>query len=236
MTPSNRQLAEQFAQLSTPLIADAALRLRLPARFAPPGIAPIVPDKVAGRALPARHFGSVDVFLEAMRTAQPGDVMVVDNGGRVDEDCIGDLTVLEARANGLAALVVWGAHRDTAELQQIGFPVWSYGVCSSGPRRLDSRDEYALRSARFGDFEVTRNDLVFADDDGCVFLADDRIDELLTTSVAIWRKEREQAERIKRGDTLYQQLGFKEYLTKRSADPAYTFRQHLRGLGGEIEE
>ncbi len=83
MTPSNRQLAEQFAQLSTPLIADAALRLRLPARFASPGIAPIVPDKVAGRALPARHFGSVDVFLEAMRTAQPGDVMVVDNGGRV---------------------------------------------------------------------------------------------------------------------------------------------------------
>jgi regulator of RNase E activity RraA len=51
---------------------------------------------------------------------------------------------------------------------------------------------------------VTRTALVFAEDDGCVFLADDRIDELLATSVTIWRKEREQAERIKLGDTLYQ--------------------------------
>ena len=236
MTPSNRHLADQFAQLSTPLIADAALRLGLPVRFAPPGIASVVQGKVAGRALPVRHFGSVDVFLEVMQTAQPGDVMVIDNGSRLDEGCIGDLTVLEARANGLAALVVWGAHRDTAELREIGFPVWSYGVCPSGPRRLDSRDEDALRSACFGDFQVTRNDLVFADDDGCVFLADDRIDELLATAFAIWRKEREQAERIKRGDTLYKQLGFKEYLTKRSANTNYTFRQHLRGLGGEIEE
>jgi hypothetical protein len=57
MTASNRQLAEQFAQFSTPLIADAALRSRLPARFAPPGIAAVVPGKVAAaRALPARHF------------------------------------------------------------------------------------------------------------------------------------------------------------------------------------
>ena len=83
---------------------------------------------------------------------------------------------------------------------------------------------------------MTRSDLIFADDDGCVFLADDRIDELLATSVTIWRKEREQAGRIKLGDTLYQQLGFKEYLTKRSIDSTFTFRQHLRGLGGEIEE
>jgi regulator of RNase E activity RraA len=236
MTPPNRQLTERFAQLSTPLIADAALRLRLPVRFAPPGIASVVPGKVAGRALPTRHFGSVDVFLEAMQTAQPLDVMVIDNRGRLDEGCIGDLTVLEARANGLAALVVWGAHRDTMELRQISFPVWSYGVCPSGPRRLDSRDEDALRSARFGNFEVTRDDLVFADDDGCVFVAGDRIDELLANALAIWRKEREQAERITAGDTLYQQLKFKEYLTKRSIDPTFTFRQHLRGVGGEIEE
>ena len=132
--------------------------------------------------------------------------------------------------------MVWGAYRDTAELQQIGFPVWSYGVCPSGPRRLDSRDEDALRFARFADFQVTRNDLVFADDDGCVFLADDGIDELLATAVAIWQKERAQAERIKAGDTLYQQFGFKEYLTKRSVDSTFTFRQHLRESGGEIEE
>jgi hypothetical protein len=48
---------------------------------------------------------SVDVFLEAVRRGRPGDVLVVDNGGRADEACIGDLVVLEATAAGLAGLV-----------------------------------------------------------------------------------------------------------------------------------
>src|SRR5215469_17997305 len=104
-------VSSAFAKLSTPLIADAALRLKIPLRMSPPGIRPIIPNqRLAGPVLPVRHFGSVDVFLEAMQAAHPGDVLVIDNGGRTDEGCIGDLTVLEARATGLAGVVVWGTH------------------------------------------------------------------------------------------------------------------------------
>ena len=237
MTLSNQQLAEKFAQLSTPLIADAALRLQLPVRFASAGIAPVIAQRrLAGRALPAKHFGSVDVFLEAMQSAERGDILVIDNGGRLDEGCIGDLTALEAQASGLAGIIVWGAHRDTPELRQIGFPIWSYGTCPSGPPRLDHRDAQALSVARFGEFDVKRSDLVFADDDGCVFVTDTRVDELLATAYSIWKSERHQAEEIRKGNTLRRQLKFNEYLTRRSADPSHTFRQHLRKLGGEIEE
>ena len=74
-------------------------RRRAAAAWHPPGSAPSCPVVRCspGRALPARHSGSVDVFLEAFTAAQPGDVLVVDNGGRVDEACVGDLTVLEAQ-------------------------------------------------------------------------------------------------------------------------------------------
>lgn len=233
----NQFLAESFAQLSTPLIADAALRLKLSLRIAPPGISPVISgSRVAGRVLPAKHFGSVDVFLEAMQLAQKGDVLVIDNGGRRDEGCIGDLTALEARACGLAGIVVWGSHRDTPELRQIGFPIWSYGSWPSGPQRLDRRDDSALRAARFGDFEVRNGDLVFADDDGCVFLAGTAADEVIATARKIWESERRQADAIKAGNTLHAQLRFAEYLEKRAADPSYTLRQHLRKTGGEIEE
>ena len=230
-------LSRAFAELSTPLIADAALRLKIPLRIAPPGIRPVIPNqRLAGPALPVRHFGSVDVFLEAMQGAQPGDVLVIDNGGRLDEGCIGDLIALEAQHCRLAGIVIWGTHRDAPELRHIRLPIFSYGTCPSGPQRLDVRDSLALRSARFGDFLVEPGDVVFADDDGCLFVAATRIDELLRVAHEIWRRERHQADAIKSGRSLREQLELARYLEKRATDPRYTFREHLRKISGAIEE
>ena len=234
---NNRALSEKFAGLSTPLIADAALRLRLSILIAPSGIRPVIAGtRLAGHALPAQHFGSVDVFLEAMETAQSGDVLAIDNGERLDEGCIGDLTALEAQATGLSGIVLWGTHRDTPELRQIGLPIFSYGSCPSGPQRLDPRSEDALRVARFGGFKVTKDHVVFADDDGCVFVPAESVDQLFKTAHDIWETERKQADRIKAGETLRQQLRFADYLKKRAANPERSFRQHLREIGGAIEE
>jgi len=220
--------------VSTPLVADGCLRVGVTLRAAPAGVAPVVPGSlVVGRVLPTRHFGSVDVFLEACEAAEPGDVLVVDNGGRVDEACIGDLTILEAQSAGLAGVVVWGLHRDTHELREIGFPIWSYGTNPLGPMRLDERDDEPVR---FGESIVTRDDVVFADDDGVVFVAHALVDEVLAVVRTISAVEREQARRIGAGETLRDQTRFVEYLAERERDPSYTFRRHLRRTGGAIEE
>jgi len=230
------RVAEAFAELSTPLLADACLRLGAPLRLSPPVIRPLLPaSKVAGRVLPARHHGSVDIFLEAMGAAQPGDVLVVDNAGRLDEGCIGDLIALEAQACGLAGIIVWGAHRDTADLLRIGLPVFSGGACSAGPQRLDPRHPDALASAQVGECAVGRNDVVFADSDGVLFLAGERVGEVLHTARAIWRTERAQAEAVRAGKLLRQQLRFDEYLRRRAVDPSFAFREHLRAIGAAIE-
>jgi 4-hydroxy-4-methyl-2-oxoglutarate aldolase len=230
-------LSRAFDKLSTPLIADAALRLKIPFRISPPGIRPVTHDlRLAGPVSPVRHFGSVDVFLEAMQSARGGEVLVIDNGGRLDEGCIGDLTAIEAENCGLAGIIVWGAHRDSAELRQIGLPIFSYGMCPSGPRRLDPHDSSALHSARFGNFVVHPEDIVFADDDGCLFVLAEHADDLLSIAHQIWQRERRQAEAIKGGRSLREQLDFARYLEKRTAHPGYTFREHLKKINGAIEE
>ena len=226
-----------FDDLSTPLLADACVRLGVPLRVAPPGVVPVTPgQRIAGRVLPARHYGSVDVFLEAYGRAGPGDVLVIDNGGRTDEACVGDLAVLEAQAAGVAGVVIWGLHRDHAELVEIGLPVFSYGRYPAGPVRLDQQEPDALRSARFGPHVISGADMIFGDDDGVLFVPAADTERVLGVARQIRLVERAQAERIRAGHTLRKQTSFDEYLMARAADPAYTFRRHLRRIGGAIEE
>lgn len=226
-----------LTEIATAQAADACVRLGIPMRVAPPGIGPLSTTMTAGgRALPVMHHGSVDIFLEALEAGEPGDVLVIDNQARTDEGCIGDLTVIEAKNFGIAGVVLWGCHRDTLELLRIGLPVFSYGSCPKGPLRVDPRSPFALESASFGEFKVTRNDCVFADADGVLFVPVARVDELVRTARSIAEVERRQAQKVRTGTTLREQLRFADYLTRRSADPSYTFRQHLRVIGGAVEE
>jgi regulator of RNase E activity RraA len=131
---------------------------------------------------------------------------------------------------------VWGLHRDTDELRSIGFPLWSYGAYPVPPTRLEQQVPDATSSARIGSRVVTADDVAFCDDDGVTFVGADRVEEVLSTAKAISQIERRQAERIGNGETLRAQTRFAEYLSRRSADSAYTFRVHLRAVDGAIEQ
>ena len=222
-------------RLPTAAVADASLRLRLPVRLAPVGLLPLLPGVIlTGAAWPVSHSGSVDVFLDAIDDAPAGSVLVIDNGGRDDEACVGDLIVLEAKLAGLAGLVVWGRHRDTAQLRQIGLPLVSRGACPFGPLRVPPGGR-AMRSAVLGGVPVTQDDLVVADDDGVLLVGPDRRDELLELAATIVVTETRQAERMAGGVSLRQQLDFSAYRRRQAAEPDLTLRQHLVERGGAIE-
>jgi regulator of RNase E activity RraA len=230
------ELKKRFAELTTPHVADGCIRAGVAVRCGPAALRAVVPGtRIAGRALPARHAGSVDIFLEALSLSEPGEVLVVDNDGRLDESCVGDLMALEALAAGLDGVVIWGLHRDTSEVRAIGLPLFSLGSIPTGPLRLDQRADDALTSATVGEWIVTREDIVFADEDGVVLVPADRVGEVLDHAETIRDTEGRQAELIREGTTLRQQVRFDEYLAVRASTPAFTFREHLRTVGGEIE-
>jgi regulator of RNase E activity RraA len=225
-----------YLDLTTPHVADAMVRLGVPVRQAPADVRPLWEgSRVIGRARPARHVGSVDVFLEAIEQAEPGDILVVDNEGRTDEACVGDLITLEVQRAGLGGIVIWGLHRDSRDLRTIRLPVFSQGAVPAGPQRLDALPADALTAARFGDHTVTGDDLVLGDDDGVLFLPLDRAAEIAELAATIRDTERRQAIRMNLGTSLREQTRFTEYLAARDRDGT-TFRQHLRAIGGAIEE
>jgi regulator of RNase E activity RraA len=233
----HHELRQRFATLTTPHVADACIRAQVPVRCSPSHLRPVVPGgRLAGRALPTQHSGSVDIFLEALEQSAPGDVLVVDNGGRLDESCVGDLVVHEAHTAGLTGVLIWGLHRDTADLRTIALPVFSLGAIPTGPQRLDTRSPDALESATVGDWTVRRDDLVLGDDDGVLFITASHADELLTLAEAIRDTEQRQAKQIRAGVSLRTQVRFDVYLAHRHETPALTFRDHLRTVGGAIEE
>ena len=87
-----------------------------------------------------------------------------------------------------------------------------------------------------GDWTVTRDDLAFGDEDGVLFVPDAQAGQVFTLAETIRDTERRQAERIRAGVSLRSQVQFRAYLAERENTPSLSFREHLRTVGGAIEE
>jgi hypothetical protein len=94
----------------------------------------------------------------------------------------------------------------------------------------------ALDSATVGDWTVGREDLVLGDDDGVLFVPAAQAVDLFALAETIRDTERRQAERTRAGVSLRSQLQFDSYLAQRQRTPSLSFRDHLRAVGGAIEE
>ena len=120
---------------------------------------------MAGTAVTARSRGGDNLtILRALEFCRPGDVLVVDAGGDVNNAIVGGILSFYAAHIGLQGVVVDGAIRDVAEIRERDFPVYARGVTHRGPYK-DGPGEINV-AISVGGMVVNPGEVVVGDQDG----------------------------------------------------------------------
>jgi 3-hexulose-6-phosphate synthase/6-phospho-3-hexuloisomerase len=190
------QLREAFARASTPNISDAMHR-----GGAIPGLVSIVPGRhMVGRAVTVRTYpGDWAKPVEAIDLAQPGDVLVIDAGGRPPA-VWGELATESCLQRGLAGVVIDGAIRDVDAIRALGFA--AFARCAS-PNAWEPKGFGEIgQPVIVGGVRVAPGDWIVGDDSGLVHVPADRAVEVANRALDVLEMENRVRGEIRGGNTL----------------------------------
>lgn len=215
------ELVARLSKLDTCAASDALDRLAL--RGTTIGIRPVWPcPRIVGRAVtvkvkPAGLVKSTKhLCTPAIEAAKPGDILVVDNGGRPDVSAWGGLLSLASKMKGLSGVVIDGACRDVDESRDVGFPVYARAVVPLTARGRIMQDTIN-EEIEFGNVQVHPGDLVIADGSGVVIIPAARAAEVVAEAEKVAAHEAKMAEGIRSGRSVVEvmeTLGYESMLAK----------------------
>lgn len=109
---------------------------------------------------------------EAIRQAEPGDVIVIVRTGGDQHACWGEMTSLNAKVKGVAGVIIDGCITDVVEIEDMGFAAFAKGTSAVLGRRV-GKDGEINAPISCGGVVVHPGDLIVADDNGIVAMAPD---------------------------------------------------------------
>ncbi|MCO0599977.1 RraA family protein [Peribacillus butanolivorans] len=198
---------ERLKKLSTTNVSDALDALGL--KGSTYGIRPtwegckkIVGEAVtvklvaAGLTKSPNHLG-----VKAIEAAKAGDVILVDNSGRLDVSCWGGILANGAKEKGVAGVVIDGACRDLDDYVEVDFSVYARGaVVATARGRI--MEEATNIMVQFGGVQVRPADIVVADRSGVVIIPQEKIEEVLPKAEELFQKEEDMIKEIRSGASM----------------------------------
>ena len=189
----DKNYRKRLEKLSTTNLSDALDKMG--SRGAVIGIRPLFGmPKVVGRAMTIKitaagmtkskhHLG-----IEAIASAQNGDVIVIDNHGDTQNNCWGEILTCAAKTKGISGVIIDGAARDVDACEMMGFPVFARAVVPITARGRVMQEDFNCL-VRLGDVQVRPGDILVGDINGVVVIPPEIIEEVLTEAEKIMEKE-----------------------------------------------
>jgi 4-hydroxy-4-methyl-2-oxoglutarate aldolase len=106
--------------------------------------------------------------------------------------------------------VIDGGVRDTAELAEMPFPVFSNGVCIRGTIKDYNGNAWSKEPIQIGDVVVQHGDLVVGDRDGVAVIPQAKVTQALQKGVEREEDETNKTKRIEAGERTIDIYGFGE--------------------------
>ncbi|MCA3186661.1 MULTISPECIES: RraA family protein [unclassified Cupriavidus] len=161
------------------------------------GLSPAM--KVCGPALTVEvRPGDNLMFHVALAIAEPGDVIIVDGKGDQTAALCGEIMATQAQASGVAGFVIDAAVRDSHELGQGAFPVFSAGTNPCGPTKAIGG--LVNWPASVAGVAVNPGDLIVGDADGVVVIPREDVPVILELAQKKVDAEARRIAAIKAGD------------------------------------
>jgi 4-hydroxy-4-methyl-2-oxoglutarate aldolase len=213
-----KKIVEGFRKLDTTCVSDALDRLGLVGGLL--GIKPVIPGKtICGEAFTVHYLpcaqvkGTVGDFLDDVK---PGQVVVIDNSGRLDCTVWGDIMAVYAKARGVEATVIDGVCRDIPAVKRSDYPIFSkswYMVTGKDRVEVDAINVPVAVS----NVQVKPGDIILGDDTGVIVIPRERAEEVLALAQSIDETEQKIIKAIEGGVTLKEaraQMGYHHLQSK----------------------
>lgn len=153
---------------------------------------------LAGPAYTVKTRPGDNLFIhKAIDLAHPGDIIVVDAGGALDNALVGEMMLTHAETRGIGGVIIYGAIRDSAHVNNHPFPVYAAGVTLRGP--FQSGPGHTNITISLGCMTIEPGDLLLGDADGIICIPYDEVESLYPDALKRFQGENAQRDRVRNG-------------------------------------